>query len=48
MENVSSEAVSNSRGVNSQAKLKLQSLWSLPIMILNWVPHYFEIKINTD
>lgn len=48
MKNITSEAVSNSREVNSQTKLKLQSLWSLPIIIFSWVPHYFEIQSNTD
>ena len=48
MENINSAAVFNSIWINIQTKLKLQSLWSLPIIIFSWVPHYLEIKGNTD
>lgn len=48
MENITSAAVFNSIWINIQTKLKLQSLWSLPIVIFSWVPYYLEIKGNTD
>lgn len=48
MENITSAAAFNSIWINIQTKLKLQSLWSVPIVIFSWVPRYLEIKGNTD
>lgn len=48
MGNMTSAAVFHSIWINIQTKLKLQSLWRLPIIIFSWVLHYLEIKGDTD